>query len=129
MSDWLPQSIRFGIVGLTSNLVLYLFYVVLIKYGLDPKLVISLSYAISMVWTFILNKRWSFAHQGNWWTSSTKFLLFYVSLYIINLTILYITVDIFNLSPILVQAIVFFVYVPIVFIVQRYWIFRIQPTN
>ena len=124
MSIWSLQSIRFGIIGLTSNVILYLFYLVLTALSLDPKLVITFSYIVSLAWTFMFNKQWSFSHQGDWRRSSARFLILYGMLYCINLIILLVLVDAFEFSHVLVQAGVFVVYIPIVFLVQRYWVFR-----
>jgi len=124
MSIWTLQSIRFGIVGLTSNVVLYLFFLGLTALGLDPKLVITFSYAIGIIGTFMFNKQWSFSHQNGWRRSLMRFLFLYGLLYAFNLIILFVMVDTFQFSHAFVQVGVFVVYVPIVFFIQRYWVFR-----
>lgn len=129
MHSWLLQIIRFGIVGLTSNVVLYLFYLAMSQSGIDPKLAMTFSFVLGLTWTFTINKRWSFSHQGDWGRSSAKFFSLYGALYFINLTMLLVLVDVFGLSHVLVQAGVFLVYVPIIFLAQRYWIFRDATTK
>ena len=123
MITWQLQIVRFGIVGLTSNAVLILFYLAMTGIGLDPKLVISFSYGIGLAWIFIFNKQWSFSYRGNWRRSSARFFTLYGALYCINLLILLLLVDTFEFSHVLVQAGVFAVYAPISFLVQRYWVY------
>ena len=124
MSSWKLQSIRFGIVSLTSNVLLCLLYLLLTSLDLDPKLVITFSYAIHLSWTFILNKRWSFSLHGNLGQSLPRFLFLYGMLYFNNLIILKLLVDILQFSHLLVQAGVVVAYVPIIFLAQRYWVFH-----
>ena len=128
MNSLTLQTIRFGVIGLSSNVLLYFLYLFLTKFGVDPKLAITFSYAIGLMWTFTFNKRWSFSHQGDWKQSSARFLFLYGMMYLINILVLAILVDTFQRSYVFVQLGVFVVYLPIVFLVQRYWVFRNTST-
>ena len=105
-------------------MLLCLLYLLLTSLDLDPKLVITFSYAIHLSWTFILNKRWSFSLHGNLGQSLPRFLFLYGMLYFNNLIILKLLVDILQFSHLLVQAGVVVAYVPIIFLAQRYWVFH-----
>ncbi len=123
MSTWHIQSLRFIIVGLVSNLVLYLLYLVLTAIGLGHKTAMTMLYLAGILQTFIFNKRWSFSHRGAVAVSLRRYLILYGILYIINFFVLIILVDFMEFSPAFVQAGIVLTFVPLVFLGQRYWVF------
>ena len=52
--------IRFGIVGISANLIYFAIYASLFKTGLHIFLVALVSYAVSLVFTYKLSKNWTF---------------------------------------------------------------------
>ncbi|XDZ69488.1 GtrA family protein [Alphaproteobacteria bacterium LSUCC0226] len=124
MSGWRLQSLRFSIIGLVSNVVLYLLYLLLVNVGIDPKLVVSILYILGLSCTFVFNKLWSFSHRGDWGKTGVRYVSFYGGLYFTNILILMLFVDFLEFPHAFIQAIVVIVFIPIVFLVQRYWVFR-----
>lgn len=127
MSNWRLQGLRFGIVGLISNAALYLLYLLLVKLGADPKLAVTSLYVLGLSMTFLFNKRWSFSHRGNWRGTAVRYFSLYGILYSTNILILMFLVDHLFYPHALVQAGVVLVFIPIVFLVQRYWVFAKDP--
>lgn len=127
MSNWRLQSLRFGIVGLISNAALYLLYLLLVKLGADPKLAVTFLYVLGLSMTFLFNKRWSFAHRGDWGRSAVRYFSLYGMLYFTNILVLMVMIDFLHYPHSLVQASVIMVFIPIVFLVQRYWVFARDP--
>lgn len=127
MSNWRLQSLRFGIVGLTSNFVLYLLYLLVVWLGTDPKLAVTLLYILGLSMTFIFNKRWSFSHRGNWRGTAVRYFSLYGILYSSNILVLMFLVDHLYYPHALVQAGVVLVFIPVVFLTQRYWVFAKDP--
>lgn len=123
------QILSFGIVGLTSNVLLFLLYLFLTNAGVDPKLVVTALYLLGLVWTFVFNKRWSFSHRGEWGRSGLRYLLLYGGLYFTNVSTLLVLVDFFLLPHAIVQIGVFMAFIPIVFLMQRYWVFAESSTR
>jgi putative flippase GtrA len=123
MNNWRWQGIRFGIVGLVSNALLYLLYLLLVNLGVDPKLVVTILYILGLSSTFIFNKRWSFSHQGDWSRSGVRYVSLYGGLYLTNILVLLLLVDLLELPHAFVQAGVVLVFIPVVFLMQRYWVF------
>lgn len=117
------QALRFGIVGLASNVLLYMLYLVLINLGVDSKIVVTVLYIFGLSITFVFNKRWSFSHRGVWERSFKRYLILYGCLYLTNIAVLWLFVDLLALSPAIVQAFVVLSFIPVVFLVQRYWVF------
>jgi len=112
------QALRYGIVGLTSNLVLYLLYLLLTNYGLDYKLTMSLLFACGTVQTFLLNKRWTFTHRGFYQSSFTKYLSTYGAVYLLNMMALLFFVDYLRLPHQIVQGVIVITLAVMLFLVQ-----------
>lgn len=60
----LSQLVRYGVIGLASNAIGYVLYLLLTSLGMEPKMAMSLLYGIGVLQTFLFNKRWTFGHQG-----------------------------------------------------------------
>jgi putative flippase GtrA len=77
------QFIRYVVVGLASNAVIYLVYILLTRLGMGPKLAMSLLYGVGVLQTFVFNRKWSFQFEG----ASTPALIRYATLYAIGYAI------------------------------------------
>lgn len=121
----LSQAIRFSIVGLISNLSLYVIFLILVDGGFDSKIVVTLLYIAGLSVTFIFNKRWSFSHRGRVKQSVKRYLTLYGALYLTNMLVLWVSVDFLSQPHAVVQAFVVATFIPIVFFAQRYWVFPI----
>lgn len=64
MKATLGQLLRYGMVGVLSNLVGYLLYLAITGAGVEHKLTMSLLYVVGVAQTFFFNRRWSFRHEG-----------------------------------------------------------------
>jgi putative flippase GtrA len=117
------QIVRFGIVGFSSNVTLYLLFILLVDFGLDEKIVVTVVYVIGLSLAFVFNRRWSFAHRGGMTKSLRRYLLLYFSLYLINVVVLWVAVGMYCFPHEVVQAIVVLMFIPIVFVMQRSWVF------
>lgn len=124
MTSWHIQGLRFAIVGLTSNLVLYLFYLTLTGLGLGHKTTMTLLYTIGILQTFFFNKRWTFEHDGATRKAFIRYLAAYAFGYLLNLLVLLILVDQQGLPHQWVQGIMIITLAGMLFLLQRYWIFR-----
>lgn len=118
------QVFRFGIVGLMTNLILYIGYLLLTKIGLRPTLAMSLTYAVGVLASFAANRNWTFSHQGGKFPAFNKFLLVYALGYLLNFSALYYFVGHLHLPHEWVQAIVIVFLACTFFCLQRFWIFR-----
>ncbi len=124
MNTWRIQSLRFVIVGLASNLFLYLIYLGLTAMGLGHKSAMTLLYLIGTLQTFIFNKRWTFSHHGNIQNSMLRYLAVYGVCYLINLALLYTFVDRLGWSHARIQGFAILTIAILLFLAQKYWVFR-----
>jgi len=74
------QFIRYALVGLASNAVLFVIYLLMAWLGTSPKMAMTLVYLVGVAQTFVFNKGWTFAHSG----PSEQALWRYVALYAIG---------------------------------------------
>ncbi|EGV19346.1 GtrA family protein [Thiocapsa marina 5811] len=107
---------------------LYVLYLILVDLGGDSKFVVALLYVVGLSVTFIFNKRWSFSHQGRLECSLKRYLILYGCLYLTNVMVLWLFVDLFVLPHAIVQACVVLTFIPVVFLVQRYWVFPVAAS-
>lgn len=128
MSTWRIQSLRFIIVGLASNLILYLLYLVLTAVGLGHKTAMTMLYLTGTLQTFIFNRRWTFGHRGLFHQAFLKYLAAYGLGYGINLLVLLLLVDRLGLPHELVQGVMILVLAVLLFLLQKFWVFHVpQP--
>lgn len=124
MNQWSMQSVRFVLVGLASNLVLFVLYLLLTALGISPKLAMTGLFALGTMQTFIINKRWTFRHQGLLQASFLKYTAIYSVAYLLNLTTLVLLVDNLGYPHHVVQGVMIFSISIMLFLLQKLWVFR-----
>jgi putative flippase GtrA len=60
----MQQLIRYGLVGIASNLILYFAYLMITYVGVSPKTALTVCYVVGVVQTFYFNRGWTFGHDG-----------------------------------------------------------------
>ena len=122
-SSILPQVTSYILIGIFLNISLYILFVVLIFFGIESKITISLCYALGLTFSFLLNKTFTFSNNSKTWKQLMRYLFLILCLYILNLFLLFLFVDKMSKSPTLVQGFIFISYIPITFILQKFWVF------
>lgn len=115
---------RFGIVGLASNAVLYGLYVLATSLGVQHTVAMTAVFALGVLQTFVFNKRWSFAYQGPRGGAMLRYLIAYAVAYAINLAAMLLLVDVEGFPHRIVQAVMVVVVAMFLFLAQRLWVFR-----
>lgn len=121
------QFTRFAIVGLVSNGVLYLAYLLLTALGLGHKTGMTAMFALGVAFTFYWNKHWSFRHRGAYGVPAVRYLLAYAVAYGFNWTALYMLVDQAGYAHEWVQAMMVVLVAAGMFLAQRLWVFQATP--
>lgn len=111
-------------VGLASNLVLFLLYLSLTGLGIGHKSAMTLLFVVGTLQTFVFNKRWTFTHQGYLQASFLKYLAVYGFAYLLNLTSLLVFADHLGLPHQIVQGVMILSLAILLFLLQKYWVFR-----
>lgn len=129
MNSWVQQSIgksffRYAVVGILSNGVLYVLYLVLTNKGIGPKLAASIAYVLGIFQTFIFNRTWTFQHQGAARLALAKYVAIYGFGYFFNVFALITFVDRGGADHRLVQGAVVVLLAVILYALQKLWVFR-----
>ena len=123
------EILRFGVVGLGSNALLYLLYLAATAVGVEPKVAVSLIYLVGVLQTFILNKRWSFQHEGHVRRTAARYWVAYAFSYAANMVLLIIFVDVIGFDHRVVQGVLIAVIGLVLFALQKYWVFGTLPVR
>lgn len=120
------QFIRYVAVGLASNAVIYMAYIVLIRLGMGPKLAMSLLYCVGVLQTFVFNKKWSFRFEGAATPALVRYATIYTVGYVINFFALMLLVDQMGFPHQWVMGVLVLFMAVFFFLAQKFWVFR-QP--
>ena len=118
------QFIRYVIVGLASNAVMYIAYIVLTLVGMGPKLAMSLLYGIGVLQTFVFNKNWSFRFEGAATPALVRYATVYAVGYVIQFLALMLLVDQIGLPHQWVMGALILFIALLLFLAQKFWVFR-----
>ena len=124
MSGWRLQGLRYGVLGIVSNIVLYLLYLFFTGVGFGYKTTMTTLFITGTVQSFFFNKRWTFEYQGNNKSTFAKYFLIYGIGYLANLIGLTLFVDYLNFPHEIVQGILILVVSSILFMLQSHWVFK-----
>lgn len=128
MTSWYKHSIRFAVVGIGSNVVLYVLYLGLTWLGIGHKSAMSGLFVFGMAQTFLLNKTWTFAHGGKTHAAFGRYLVAYALGYLLNLWMLVFLVDGLGLPHQTIQGLAILAVAATMFLIQRYWVFASRKT-
>ena len=117
------QIIRYVIVGLISNLILFGAYIYLTTLGVGPKIAMSVLYILGVIQTFVFNKRWSFRFNGSFTPALMRYATSYILGYVINFSAFMLLVDRMGFPHQWVQGVMIVSIAILLFIAQRYWVF------
>ena len=117
------QFARYAIVGLASNAVGYVLYLLFTWAGVGPKLAMTCLYIVGVLQTFAFNSKWSFRFAGAVAPALVRYATVYALGYFINLLALVLLVDKVGLPHQLVQGVMILVVAVMLFMAQRYWVF------
>lgn len=84
----------------------------------------TILFVIGTIQTFILNKCWTFGYQDVEKSIIAKYAIIYGGAYLTNLVALTFFVDYLGFSHEIVQGILIPLVAALLFMLQRYWVFR-----
>lgn len=88
------------------------------------KLAMTLIYVTGVCLTFLVNKNWTFSHQGRYREAFAGYGLIYLLGYVINFGALYLFVDILGYRHEWVQGVMILAIAALMFLLQRYFVFK-----
>ena len=117
------QVIRFGLVGLVSNALIYLIYIIITHVGVEPKKAMTVTYIVGVAIGFFGNRTWTFNHGGKLPSAALRYLIAHFFGYLLNLFILFLFVDLQGYTHQLVQAVAILVVAGYLFLASKYFVF------
>ena len=111
-------------VGLASNALGYLLYILLTFLGMGPKLAMSLLYGVGVLQTFVFNKKWSFQFEGAATPALVRYAVVYAVGYMVNFFALLLMVDQMGLPHQWVMGALVLFMAAFFFVAQKFWVFR-----
>ncbi|MDG5467838.1 GtrA family protein [Deltaproteobacteria bacterium IMCC39524] len=120
----LRQLIRYGVVGLLSNLLGYLVYLLITWLGVDPKLTVTLFYPLAATIAYSGHAQYSFAYKGGHASGFSRYVVAHVFGYLLNIASLYFFVDVLLYPHQLVQLCNIFLVAGFLFVAFKYFAFQ-----
>ncbi len=119
------QLVKYGIVGIIQNGAGYFIYLLLTWYGIDPKLVVAVSYPVGMYISFIGNKNFTFKSKGlGGRGSAVRYFFVHVVAYFLNLILLFLLSDVLGYPHQIVQVFCIGVISLYLFAMFKFFVFR-----
>jgi putative flippase GtrA len=122
--ETLNQLVRYGIVGVSTNMLGYLLFLAITFLGVPHKLAMTGLYCVGVIVSYLSNKSWTFDHKGSHISTPVKFAMAHIGGYFLNLFLLYFGVDHLGYPYQLVQFIAVFVIAAYLFVTFKLLIFR-----
>ena len=117
------QLLRYAFVGVLTNLVGYLVYLLITYAGLGPKITMTLLYITGATLGFWGNRTITFRHREKGLAVGMRYILAHGVGYLINLTLLYTLGDRLGYAHQLVQGFAIFVVAGFLFVAFKYFVF------
>jgi len=129
MGKPIPQLLRYGLVGVVTNLALYCFYLLIAYLGIEPKKAMTISYVAGVFIGFVGHRKWTFMHKGALLGSGARYFIAHFFGYLINFLILLIFVDKLGYPHQWVQAAAIIAVAGFLFVTFRYFVFPKEKVN
>lgn len=115
--------IRYGLVGLCNSLVGLMIIYMAKALGIGDVAANAIGYGVGLVFSFVVNKRWTFGYIGSHASSFVRFCLIIAMAYFANLGVVMTSIDGFGLNGYLSQALGVPIYTLIGYVGCRLYVF------
>ena len=118
------KIVSFGLIGVTSNTVLYIAYLLLVQWGMSPTAAMTSTYLTGVIVSYMLNSRITFSTHSNLNSQFIRFCFSHVIGYTFNAAGLIAGTQFMNWPHALVQAGMILSTAILLFIIQSKWVFK-----
>ncbi|MDG1838335.1 MAG: GtrA family protein [Phycisphaerales bacterium] len=118
------QAIRYGIVGVSVNALALIAFSILVTGGMYHHIAATLVFVVAMSASYTVNRNWSFEFRGSVRRSMAGYAFIYFCAWGLNLAVLWIGIDLLGIHHTVVQGLAIIGIACLLFIAQRYWIFK-----
>lgn len=125
----LCQFVKFGVVGLSNTVIMYVVYVILVALSVHYLIANFIGFMVSVVNAYYWNDRYVFVKEDGqkriWWKTFIKTFLSYSGTgLILNNVLLFIWVDLFHIGKMIAPVLNLFITIPTNFLLNKFWAFR-----
>lgn len=127
----MKQLVRYGFVGVASNVVAFGVYVAITALGATPKATAGLVYVVAAAVGFVGNRQLTFAHEGSVWGAGGRYVVVHAGGFVLNIALLALLVDHYGRSHVWSQAFAIVVVAGYLFVAFKFFVFpdgRADPT-
>lgn len=117
------QFLRYAFAGGLTNLAAYLLFLWLAFIGLDPRIAVTISFPVGVLMGFSLNRNLTFQDRGDPRRALTRYLVAYVTAYIVDIIGLYVFATVNQYPHEIVQLGLMVLISGGLFLTQKYWVF------
>lgn len=126
---WQGQMVRFLLVGVANTMVgLGTIWSLIGLAGWDDLPANAAGYIVGLTCSFLLNRRWTFAHTGAWWQALWRFMVVFGVAYTANLAAMIALRDGLHLDRYMSHALATVPYTLLFFLGSRLFAFRPSVT-
>ena len=121
------QFVKFGIVGLTNNIICYVVYLILIGLGMHYTPSNIIGFTVSVFNSYYWNNKYVFNDEEVrvWWKAFIKTYISYAGTGIVlSNVLLYFWIDYLGVSSVIAPLINLVITIPINFIVNKFWAYK-----
>ena len=126
---WPKEFFRYAVVGFAANVSGFLLFALFTAFGVSPVLTISIFYPVHIGIAFFFNKKWSFRFHGHLSGSAVRYLIAYAGCYVLNVAMLKFFNGFLGYSHLIVQAAAVVVIALLLFLAQKFWVFRAPDSS
>jgi putative flippase GtrA len=121
--DFFIQFIKFGIVGISNTLISLTIYYLLIYFNLNYIIANTIGFVCSVINAYIWNSKYVFISdvERNIFRSFIKVFISYGFTFLLGTILLYLWVDVLNISKFLAPIINLFITIPLNFLLNKLW--------
>ncbi|MEI7445780.1 MAG: GtrA family protein [Burkholderiales bacterium] len=117
------RLLRYGLVGLASNLAGYLVYLAITALGAPPKATMTVLYGVGAATGYLGHRRWTFENGGSMTRSLPRYLLAHAVGYGLNWTLLHVFHDRLGYPHQAVQAVAIVVVAGVLYLLMGRFVF------
>lgn len=123
---WLAQVIDFSMVGVINAVLSYLIYAILIYFSVHYQIANQVSYWLTVLNGYLLNKYWVFSNQSEKksHTQTLRYFVLYGFNFVLGIVLMYLYVDVLHINKYIVPFISIPITIPLNYCLNRFWVFR-----
>jgi len=124
MKKLIAQFVKFGIVGISNTAIAFAIYYVLVFIGVHYIIANTVAFFVSVLNAYYWNRKYVFKNNNNKMLQLAKTYASYGFTFLLSTGLLFLVVDVMNISQFIAPIINLAITVPLNFLLNKFWAFR-----